>query len=419
MMFLKNTLYKKIFSNSFYLSINYAINFILPLIITPYAVRIIGIELFGVVSIAQYLTQYFNIIVDYGFNLTATREISINEHDISKISKITSTVIIIKLILILVSFLLFTSIVLLIPHLRNDFWVYFMSFSIVLGQGLSTNWFFQGLQQIKIMAVFNIIFKSLSVLFIFLVVKQKQDYIWINFLLGTGNILASVSLIIYIFYKFNVCFIKPNYDEIEEALKSGWNIFISNFYISIYNYSNIMILSLFATSEVIGIYSIIEKVVNIIRQIIGVLIQAVYPTTCKLAKKSYSDLIVFLKPIWQVLSIFLIVLLLSIYFYANDITTFIIGHENELVVKYLKIINFVPIVVFVSSFYLIIVLSFNQTKTYSRVFLFASIINVCCNFIFANMFRINGTIAVIYFTETFVLIYMYTLSIRIKSKTFK
>ena len=415
MMFLKNTLYKKIFSNSFYLSINYAINFILPLIITPYAVRIIGIELFGVVSIAQYLTQYFNIIVDYGFNLTATREISINEHDIAKISKITSTVIIIKLILILISFLLFISIVLLIPHLRNDFWVYFMSFSIILGQGFSTNWFFQGLQQIKIMALCNIIFKSLSVVLIFLLVKHKEDYIWINFLLGVGNILASISLILCVFFKFKTRFIVPNYDDILEALKNGWNIFISNFYISLYNYSNIMILSLFATSEMIGIYSIIEKIVNVVRQIIGVLIQAVYPTTCKLAKESYHDLVRFLKPIWSFLFIFLLILLFSIYFYAKDIVEFILGYRNDIVDKYLKIINFVPIIVFVATFYLIIVLSFNQTKIYSRIFLFASLINIISNLFFAKHFLINGTIISVYITESFVLINMFIFAKKINS----
>lgn len=406
MILFKNTLYKKIFSNSFYLSINYAINFSLPLLITPYAVRIIGIELFGIVSIAQYLTQYFNIIVDYGFNLTATREISINEQDNYKISKITSTVIIIKLLLILVSFLLFASSILLIPHFRSNFLVYFMSFSIVVGQGLSTNWFFQGLQQIKIMAVFNILFKSLSVILIFLIVKQREDYIWINFFLGVGNILASIVLIVCIFFKFNVFFIKPNYDEIVDALKGGWNIFISNFYISIYNYSNIMILSLFATSEMIGIYSIIEKVVNIIRQIIGVLIQAVYPTTCKLAKESYGDLVRFLKPIWLFLSILLLVLLFFIYFYSKYIIGFILGYENEVVDNYLKIINFVPIIVFVATYYLIIVLSFNQTKIYSRIFLFASLINVCSNIFFAKYFLINGTIISVYITESFVLINM-------------
>ena len=50
-------------------------NFILPLIILPYLVRVLGSEKFGLVMIAQSVAIFLTIIVDFGFNISATKEV--------------------------------------------------------------------------------------------------------------------------------------------------------------------------------------------------------------------------------------------------------------------------------------------------------------------------------------------------------
>ncbi len=62
---------------------------------------VLGPEKFGLIAFAQSFIQYFNILTDYGFNLSA---------------------------------LVFTK-----PKFRNDWLVYFFTFGMVLGNVL---WFF-------------------------------------------------------------------------------------------------------------------------------------------------------------------------------------------------------------------------------------------------------------------------------------
>ena len=49
---------------------------ILPLVIVPYIVKTIGIDNYGLIGFALAFTMYFGSVVEYGFEFTATRDIS-------------------------------------------------------------------------------------------------------------------------------------------------------------------------------------------------------------------------------------------------------------------------------------------------------------------------------------------------------
>ncbi|MFA7706543.1 MAG: oligosaccharide flippase family protein, partial [Candidatus Omnitrophota bacterium] len=58
-----------------------SISYILPLVVLPYLIRAIGMEKFGLIAFASSLVQYFMILTDYGFSISATKTISlIGEH---------------------------------------------------------------------------------------------------------------------------------------------------------------------------------------------------------------------------------------------------------------------------------------------------------------------------------------------------
>jgi PST family polysaccharide transporter len=95
--FLQHSDIKSLFKNIFSISAVKIFDYILPILVIPYIVRIIGVTNFGKVSVAQSFISYFSILINFGFNYSITREIAINREDKKKLSSLFSTTIFTKL----------------------------------------------------------------------------------------------------------------------------------------------------------------------------------------------------------------------------------------------------------------------------------------------------------------------------------
>ncbi|NMD03315.1 MAG: oligosaccharide flippase family protein, partial [Bacteroidales bacterium] len=94
---------KVVLVNFSFLGILQLTNLIIFIILIPYLYRILGKENYGLVVFAQTVALYFSIIVNYGFNVTATRDISVNRDNQIKRSEIISYVLAIKILFFVIS----------------------------------------------------------------------------------------------------------------------------------------------------------------------------------------------------------------------------------------------------------------------------------------------------------------------------
>lgn len=274
---------KRLLSNFFSLSILQGANYVLPLITLPYLVRVLGPEKYGLIAFAQAFIQYFNILTDYGFNLSATREISIHRDNAQKVSEIFSSVMIIKFCLLVLSFVIMSVLVFSFWKFRQDWPIYYLTFGMVVGQVLFPVWFFQGMERMKYITFLNITAKLIFTLAIFVFIRQASDYIYVPLLNLFGYLVAGALALWIVFRGFKVGFKVPSYSSLIHQLKEGWYIFISQVAISGYNSSRLFAVGLFTDNTITGYYAIAEKLMNVVITFpLASLLQSLYPRLSKI-----------------------------------------------------------------------------------------------------------------------------------------
>ena len=319
---------KQLFSNFFSLLTLQGTNYVLPLITFPYLVQVLGVEYFGLLAFATAVIAYFSIIVDYGFNLTATREISIHRENKEKIVEIFSAVMTIKIVLMIFSFILLSLIVFSFERLSSNWEVYLITFGTVIGQVLFPIWFFQGMERMKYISYLNIFAKVLFTIAIFVFVKEQSDFYLVPLLTSIGFIFAGIWSLVLIYREFDVKFKWQSISTLKSYFIDGWHIFVSRIYVNIYTTTNIILLGLFINNTAVGYYSIAEKIVVAIGGLFQPANQTIYPYLARKYKENFELFLSFIKKISLVfLAISFSFVIISEYF-KESIVSLVTGSAN-------------------------------------------------------------------------------------------
>ena len=66
----------KLSLNFIYISLSQIVNYVFPLLTFPYLVKVLGLNGFGLYTFATSFVGYFQLIVDYGFNIIGIKKIA-------------------------------------------------------------------------------------------------------------------------------------------------------------------------------------------------------------------------------------------------------------------------------------------------------------------------------------------------------
>ncbi len=367
--------FQKLKSNFLSLTVLQAANYLLPLITLPYLVKVLGIEYFGLLAFATATIAYFGILTDYGFNLTATKEVSIYRENREKIIEIFSSVMSIKFLLLLLSFFLLLLLIFSFERFSAHWEIYLLTFGSIIGQFLFPIWFFQGMEEMRYITYLNLIAKSIFVGAIFLFVEQRGDLYLVPLFFSMGSIIAGLTSLVLIYQKFNVSFKIQNFKTIRVYLVDGWHVFLSRFYVSMYTTTNLILLGLFTNNTLVGYYAIAEKIVLAIAGIFEPLNQTIYPYLARKYQENFQHFVAFIKKIALIfITLSSIFVLLSEYFI--DELIYLVQGSYETTITYLLAIFLLRVFTYpfggLLSNSLIIM---KQTKEYIRVMNYTVLLN--------------------------------------------
>jgi polysaccharide transporter, PST family len=378
----------RLIGNTFSLTILQCANYVLPLITLPYLFRVLDADKYGLVIFAQACIQYFVIFTDYGFALSATREISTHRTNQVEVATIFSAVLLAKFALLVLSFFVLLGLITAVPRFAADPWIYLLTFGMVIGQVLFPAWFFQGIERMEFVALLNLLARLLFTVLIFVVVKHKEDYLLVPLVNSLGSIVAGLLGLLIALIKFRVRPVFPSFQSIAQQVKASGQIFIAKAATSLYTTSNVVILGFFASDTIVGYYGAGEKIARAVQGLTLPFSQAGYPYVSRLACESPAKALRFIRKVtWPLIAVtgsLSILLLVS----APLIGRVVLGDVSGQTARVIQIQSFLPLIVGLhipfAGFFL---LGFGYARIWSRIALLSGGLSLAGALVLVGVFR--------------------------------
>ncbi|MEY3647769.1 MAG: hypothetical protein RLZ13_654, partial [Bacteroidota bacterium] len=293
-----NFIRNKSLQNFLFLALIQSSTVLISIISMPLLIQSIGAEQFGWVNLSLSVIIVFNILVGFGFNLSAPREVALNQSNKEELSQLVSNVFSAKLLLAL-----FSTVIILIGAFGFNLFQGYQSvlvFSVFLlfSEAAFPLWFFQGMEKMKLVSVATIFSKLLFLMGLVLFVQQPSQSLWVNFLLGISGLGVNLCLLGYIHAVLDIRFFSPQFSSILKSLQDNLLLFFSNLASHISINGGLIILSFFSTGATLGMYSLAERVVMILRLFPALIIQAIFPNASKLYQADQPAFFSFLKKVY-------------------------------------------------------------------------------------------------------------------------
>lgn len=323
-------------------------NLVLPLVTFPYLIRVLGIDTFGLIMFAQTICAVLYIFVDFGFSLSATRHISLLKTDKKEMARVFSTVVCVKGILAILLFMGYLLIILIVPRFSAEKEVFVLSYLMIMGQAFFVDWFFQGIEKMKVMALLSLLAKGVFTALIFVFIHATEDYTKVPLFMGLGYVLAG-ALSVVLALKFT-SFVKPDLALAKALVKESFSLFVSNLAARVINTIPVLILGFFVNDTTVGIYTSMEKLITTTKGVFVSLYQALFPW---LVKQSIQKQQAYVKKMIPIVGTLAIIVMVPFFVFGAWVLDLLYNNSIINASRYLLYILTVNIIL--SSYYMLFI----------------------------------------------------------------
>ena len=326
------------FSNTLMLYILTFSNYFFNFITVPYQTRILGPVRYGNLGFATSMMVYFQLILDFGFLLSATEEVAKNQKDKKKLGSILTEVSICKVFLMLLCFVALMLMCSNVDRLKSDPLLFILYFISVAINSFIPDFLYRGLEEMKAITVRSVLIKMFFTIMIFILLKEPEQYHIVPLMNLIGNLGAVIGVYIHLKKKMGIRFEKVSISQVLNTFKKSSTFFYSRIASTVYSATNTFILGFLygESSPIVGYFSTADKLITTGKQAITPVTDSLYPYMVshkdfKLAKK----LLLIGTPVLTAGCIFLAV-------FAEPICVILFGEAFRESSQYLRLL--VPIV---------------------------------------------------------------------------
>lgn len=343
----------------------------------------------GAVSFADNFTTYFLIFSALGIPLYGIREVAKAKNNPDALGKVFSELIFIHFITSVVSVIILFLISYFTNKLRTNFELYQIGMAVLLGNVFIAEWFFQGIEKFKYIALRTVSIRLVTVALLFLLVHTVEDrntYYALNLL---ATILAAATNMYAINKITKISFKKLS---LVKHLKPLFIIFSNSVVTTIYLVFDTIILGFLTRDLNVGYYSASMRISKLSLAIIGVLSAVLLPrltiafqnndlTAAKSLLSKSMNFVIFLS----------VPIALGTYCLSEEIILLFAGNSYLPAVSSLQILCFIVIFVGIAQIFSHqILLPLHQEKKILYASIFGVVVSLSLNFLLIPVLKEDG-----------------------------
>lgn len=408
---------KNIIHNISALYVVYITSYLLPLVTIPYLTRVLGPDYWGLIAFAQSFGQYFVLIIEYGFTLSATREVAQQRDNMEKLSELFAGVMGAKFFLILISFSIGIIAKPFIPVFEEHSYLFWLAYFWAISQSLNPLWYFQGLEKMRLVATLDVVAKTIATLCVFIFIHEaKQAPLFLVFQ-GIASFLSTF-VAFWISYR-DLHFRFPTLASTKKALSLGWTLFLFKSAVSFYTVGNTFILGLFVAPTYVGYYAGAEKISKALLGLLNPVAQALYPRMNHLITYSKIEAAKLAQKSLKFIGAGSIALGLATFLLSPFLVKILLGHEFQPASHTLKILAMlIPMIAISNVLGIQWMIPLKLDRFFNTIIILAGSLNIVLAVILAPLYSYNGMAWAVVISEVFVTIGMYAVLV-FKKLSFK
>lgn len=271
----------KIIENYFFMTIVQVIGSLIGILIYPYLIRKLGSESYGLYVFSFSITSYFFKIIAFGFSMPGIKAISLNTENVELKSEVISSIITAKYYLAFISSILFIISIYFIPFLHQNKWIYIACFSQIISEIYISNWYFQAIQKMRILAFIQVGIRLLLLPLIFIFIKTQTDIIIYALIVSFSNILSSLISARYLILKENISISFVSFNKLKKYFRDALPFFWSSSASVIKTESVTTIIGIFSNMTDVAQYDLANKILQLPRIITTSINDAIFPKIIK------------------------------------------------------------------------------------------------------------------------------------------
>ena len=385
--------------NYFYNLSMLLLNLLFPLITAPYISEVLGASNIGKVNYANAISNWFVLVASFGIPIFGIREIAKNRDNKEKISKTFWDLIIIKTVFSLMALVIYTSIILLNKPFRSELPLYLVMNIAIFLNIFSIDWFYQGVEEYGYITLRNLIIKLVSLIFIFLSIKNRNDYMIYAlisiFALTFSNVLNYINVRKYVY--FNITKVDFKYYFLHLKI-----FFLSSLIISVYSQLDQILLGAISDKKSLAYYVRSRQIVNIGISLTNAFSVVLIPKVSYLFKENHSEYKKLLQKSINYIYLIALPATFGLFMLSKEISYLFGGNEFLPASKSIFLTSFLVVIVSIGTWqYNQIFLPSRNEKIGLRIQCFVAIISVVLNLILIPKFNYIGTCISIVVAEIF------------------